>query len=147
MTRSVDEERIDKASSAEKAHACDAGVQRRATRASFCRRGGALKTWRNSTSRSRPSTCSASARLQTAVSSGKTKRGTGLLSQWRQARRLKHRWEKQEGSPGGHSSRLTPCLPRARGRHRPPSTGAALEPKWLRRLSLSLSLFLALLIP
>ena len=113
----------------------------------FAGAAGPLKTWRNSTSRSRPSTCSASARLQTAVSSGKTKRGTGLLSQWRQARRLKHRWEKQEGSPGGHSSRLTPCLPRARGRHRPPSTGAALEPKWLRRLSLSLSPSSSLFLP
>ena len=53
--------------------------------------------------------------------SGETKRRAGLLSQWRQAWRLKHRWEKQEGSPGGHSSRLTPCLPpRARGRLRAP---------------------------
>ena len=42
--------------------------------------------------------------------------------------------------------RLTPCLPppRAKGRHRPPSTGAVLEPKWLRpSLSLSLSLSLS----
>ena len=47
-------------------------------------------------------------------------------------------------SQNGYSSRLTPCVPppRARGRHRPPSTGAALEPKWLHCLSLSLSCFI-----
>ena len=53
--------------------------------------------------------------------------------------KVEDRWKRQEGSRG-----VTACLPpRAKGWHRPPSTGAALEPKWLPPLSLSLSLSLS----
>ena len=51
---------------------------------------------------------------------------------------LKHRWERRRKLPRGHSPKATPRLPRdARRRHKPPSKGAILEPKWL-----SLSLLL-----
>ena len=48
-----------------------------------------------------------------------------------------------EKLPRGHNPELTLRPPRrTRGRHRPPSTGVVLEPKWLR-ISLSLSLSLS----
>ena len=56
-------------------------------------------------------------------------RTAGLLSKVAAGVELKRCWDKREVSPGVYSSRLTPRLSaHARGRHRPPSTGAALEP-------------------
>ena len=61
-------------------------------------------------------------------------------AKWQRICLLKHRWERRRELPRGHSLKATPRLPPdARRRHKPPSKGAILEPKWLPDLSLSRS--------